>query len=558
MYYLNLDWLKEKPGSLCWSLRIHGWTDPADPAASYVTARKLQTQLHSDASRHQIQKWLAECANHTQCSKQTEVILPTRVIEVAPAIGKPRVLNTAGKKGRYVTLSYCWGGSSHGELIQSNLNEYIQSLKVDALPQTIRDAIEVTKSIAVPYLWVDALCIIQDSDDDKRHEIAMMQQIYKESFITIVAACSEHVGQGFLHTRPIPLELYTIPFRLAESLFGTMSVQDLDEIEYDESSEPINKRAWTLQESLLPCRYLIYSSHTLQWRCKSGVQNFGNSLHIVSYAERNQYSQSLYTLSTQDFDAEQALKRWLRLVTIYSQRSVSLPHDKLNAISAVATEFSSLLGSYIAGVWQLSLLWQLTWVTSSSWNPRAGNTRPKVYRAPSWSWASVDGDLSFEDNLLEADNEEYLYRCNVISCETESKSVQFPFGEVLSGSLKLRGVLKQALFKSATKELVWFTEDDPLSKSKNCHRSPKHAENECDESEGASDLYIGAKGYHDEAGDWPPILVFCFPISAQGKRISKGLLLVELEGDIFKRVGSFEAADKEYFDHLTQREITII
>lgn len=85
-------------------------------------------------------------------------------------------------------LSCTAGAVTHTE---NSTSLYIQYLCLDALPQILRDAIAVTKSISVPYLWVDALCIIQDSDDDKSHEMSMMERVYRDSLVTIVAANSE-------------------------------------------------------------------------------------------------------------------------------------------------------------------------------------------------------------------------------------------------------------------------------------------------------------------------------------------------------------------------------
>lgn len=91
-----------------------------------------------------------------------------------------------------------------------------------------------------------------------------MEKVYRDSLVTIVAASSEGATQGFLQPREMPMPFFNIPFRLSEGQSGTMPVQNLDEREYEESEEPIHKRAWTLQESMLAHRYLIYSSHTLQ------------------------------------------------------------------------------------------------------------------------------------------------------------------------------------------------------------------------------------------------------------------------------------------------------
>jgi hypothetical protein len=88
---------------------------------------------------------------------------------------------------------------------------------VGELPQTLRDAIAVTKSVSIPYLWVDALCILQDSEEDESHEISMMERIYRNSFLTIVAVNSEEVTQGFLQPRKMPVELFILPFRVSEN-----------------------------------------------------------------------------------------------------------------------------------------------------------------------------------------------------------------------------------------------------------------------------------------------------------------------------------------------------
>jgi hypothetical protein len=234
-------------------------------------------------------------------------------------------------------------------------------------------------------------------------------------------------------------------------------VQELDEREYQQSEEHINKRAWTLQESILAHRYLIYSPHTLQWHCNAGVRNFGDSLHLLRYIDDGQNSLSLYILNKPASDLEGELKRWMRLVGVYSTRSSSLSRDKLNAIAAVAQGFSPLLSSgYFAGLWPSSILWQLIWVPRCSWVSETGNTRPQVYRAPSWSWASVDGPLTWGISFPELDSKFYFYRCGFISCQIELKSADNPSGEVLAGSLKIRGVLRQAWWNPSGKPQEHF------------------------------------------------------------------------------------------------------
>ncbi|ORY19543.1 hypothetical protein BCR34DRAFT_582246 [Clohesyomyces aquaticus] len=107
---------------------------------------------------------------------------------------------------------------------------------MDDLPQTVKGAVFVAKAISVEYLWIDALCVLQDSPEDKAQEIARMAQIYHQSLVTIVAASSEDMTHGFLQPRlerspflrleydlPLAREKEPIiPFRVAQGTFGSV------------------------------------------------------------------------------------------------------------------------------------------------------------------------------------------------------------------------------------------------------------------------------------------------------------------------------------------------
>ncbi|KAH8805109.1 heterokaryon incompatibility protein-domain-containing protein [Xylogone sp. PMI_703] len=540
-FIIVMHYLRER--GLGWNLDLYAFTNDKDNAARFVTARQLQPEVNTDAAQKQIKSWLAECSHHDSCPAQPESILPTRVIEIDPpnSSGKPRLLVSEGKRGKYVALSYCWGTNPYGSLGLSNLEEYTKHLDLEKLPQTLRDAITITKSISIPYLWVDSLCILQDSEFDKQHEISMMKTIYENSFVTIVAASSESVTHGFLQTRRKPLE---------------------SDVEYDESLEPINKRAWTLQEQLMSHRYLIYASNTLQWRCKVGVRNLGDSLHIDPYSVENRYSETFSALAKSTAGQETELKRWLRIVHIYSWRLASHSCDKLNAIAGIAMEFSYMLGpGYYAGLWKFSLLWQLTWSTLNWYQSPYLITRPTVYRAPSWSWASVDGRISYDKaGLLDDDNQQFLYRCETISCETELKSPDFLFGEITAASLKIKAVLRQAWFNPAieTWNVLWLAEDDKtLGAAEALHLANLRQDNPEDANIEKCYAYTFT-GQYDVSGGWGAILVSCLPIAAFEERISIGLLLVQTDGGTFRRIGSFRNARRNDFGHLQENIITII
>lgn len=120
---------------------------------------------------------------------------------------------------------------------------------------------------------------------------------------------------------------------------------------------------------------------------------------------------------------------WHRLVGTYSRRSLSYPADKLPAISAVAAEFSKLANdTYLAGLWRSNLLRDLLWTT-----PDPAVHHPKIWRAPTWSWASVNEAIIYK--RLTQDSATIL--AQVIDVEVVPLTEVAPFGEVERGTLVL-------------------------------------------------------------------------------------------------------------------------
>ncbi|ORY16704.1 hypothetical protein BCR34DRAFT_556454 [Clohesyomyces aquaticus] len=288
--------------------------------------------------------------------------------------------------------------------------------------------------------------ILQDSDDDKYREISMMQRIYEGAYISIVAASSSSAAQRLLQPRKGTGKLYPIPFRLSPDNFGTIFVQNVKDVFHDESNEPISKRAWTLQEQLKSRRQIIYSSHTLQWRCNSGMRNLGDSL--CTFDRSNSLLRRLHEISQAAPNIQSGIQRWNSIADVYSGRTASLPCDKLNAISSMADSFSKSLSSqYYAGLWHHDLLQSLLRSTSR------GNSRLKVYRVPSWSWTSIDGPVFHPSGYP-------LFRCELVDCNVQLKSAKLPFCEVTSGSLKIKAVMRKAWFWPAKHNLSLVAEDN--------------------------------------------------------------------------------------------------
>ncbi|KAF2095515.1 HET-domain-containing protein [Rhizodiscina lignyota] len=543
-------------------------------ASGYVTARPLQTDVDSEAARMQLRAWSEECKGHEYCSaSRRDSILPTRVIEVCPPGRQhPRLVESGNSRGVYATLSYCWGKSPFPTLTRSNYAKFMEELDPLTLPPTIRHAISTTRNLSIPYLWIDALCTIQDSEEDKIREIAFMRHNYASSALTIVAASAKSVFEGFLHPRVHSEPFHTIPVRIRPGVFGTMSVNELDAACYDEWLEPLAKRAWTMQEQLLAQRTLTFTTHTMMWRCHAGTRNFGDSLYFphdldAGYNDDNdKYSLNLHSLLLSEEEAR-----------VRRDKALSFDRDKLNALAGIASHpsFSRALGpGYFAGLWQYGLARQLTWHTSRWHRTQPENEpfifyRPVRYRAPSWSWASLEGgvihfNFSFDDEYEAAPD----VICDIIDCSTTLRSPE----------------LNPTWFNPSTSNIFLF----PVSASVGSRTTLPYNEEVITIAEASTrhiedfiakypDVDLGDEpeaaygtdsrnmcGTYDETGDHNVVVVLCAAIT-QGKEGDdgvEGLLLLPSEvngqNNIYRRIGLFERGRNECFQNETKTEISII
>jgi len=118
------------------------------------------------------------------------------------------------QKEPYAALSYIWGKPQTYRLLMSNIDEFKNRINSKDLPLTIMDAVKCAHELGLRYLWVDGLCIIQDSQEDKAKEIGRKSSIYQNAHITISAAMAKSCDEGFLGTRELVENLPKMSFKL--------------------------------------------------------------------------------------------------------------------------------------------------------------------------------------------------------------------------------------------------------------------------------------------------------------------------------------------------------
>ena len=409
-----------------------------DPAAAYVSGRAPILDVGSPRALSLALQSINDCIHaHRECSIGSSTLpsMPTRVIDCEDS-HNPHLATTDGVHERYAALSYVWGEPQPHMTTTRNIAKYMHSIDVAHLPRTILDAIQVVVGLGLRYLWVDTLCIIQDSTEDRDHEVAQMQHIYRDAYITIIAAIASKVSEGFLHARPATLTAHdaNLPFALPGGTgFGTLWANNLETATaYDRWDEPTSRRGWCFQEYLLSPRALIFASHTLHYHCQRSTTCVGGACHPSWIGKKNE-GRDLRLPTPAQAPADVAAL-WREILEGYTMTDITIPDDRLSAIAGVAEVFHAAFRTpYLAGLWRAHLLDQVTWRVRT--NFEAPRRRPLGYRAPSWSWAAADDRVLLENHYGIAD---VHYDAEVLQCTTVLKNDQLPFGQVTDGILVIR------------------------------------------------------------------------------------------------------------------------
>lgn len=321
---------------------------------------------------------------------------------------------------------------------------------MSSLHQTFQDAVKVALFLGVSFIWIDCLCIYQDSNDDWIQEASLMGKVYENGLCNISATEAKDSKGGLCvgRTAKIHQDCYVYsewedvenkqwrimaaPFLLSWLLEG-----------------PALYRGWIVQERILAPRVLHFGPRQLYWECQNfdACETFVDgvpSKHITSESNRG------IPFKKSRFDAVQSpskiglsdtrsiLGAWRQIVNMYAECQLTREEDKLVAISGLAKTVQAALGGtpYYAGLFETSLLASLCWGTFLG-----TGKRPTQYRAPTWSWASIDGRiLDWGCRGTDRQRSFELELASVVDVSVEPCTTDLT-GQVEGGYIRLRGYL---------------------------------------------------------------------------------------------------------------------
>lgn len=281
-------------------------------------------------------------------------------------------------------------------MINSQLASFQKAIDVDSLPKNFIDALTITRRLGFQYLWIDALCIIQDDAEDWAGESPKMASIYGQAALMISATAAENCHSGILNDRHVH---YSPALGRKKNRYLR---QHLLRWDWDIQYSPLASRGWAAQERILAPRIIHFTGRQLIWECASewhyeasGIVDKQRGSGQIRQRYRKEVVQPMVTKAlenerkdetNQDDERQREdrkqqqsdrdgshdgtethkligrLEVWHQCVDEFSKRSLTVPSDKLPAIAGLAAVINDgTVEEYLAGIWSKNIGFGLAW-----------------------------------------------------------------------------------------------------------------------------------------------------------------------------------------------------
>jgi hypothetical protein len=451
--------------------------------------RREYQDLDSEEFTAKLKGWISACDKHHGCNFQS-CLLPRRVLYLGD--DSIKLIESRGEHGKYVALSHCWGEHQTLTTTMENLEMHMAGIEFERLGKTFQDVVTLTRRLGISYLWIDSLCIVQNWQLDWERESAAMASVFKNAYLTVAATkaangnvplfqplentpyiLKERISGWWLLdsgtstpsetrfrqiTHPKLWQPYGIPPNPPRSgvpgYFWMALEPDHDGFLFRsrrvprqlvEMHLPLFSRAWTLQELVLSPKILHFGPSEVYWECGKGLfcecPNYNHRRQGRWESPLKKSARSLYINALTGPNEHEFYTAWHSLVQEYSRLWLTVEDDRLPALSGIAKSNPS---KYLAGIWEEHLPQDLYWRPAPSED--ASVRRPLQYRAPTISWASVEGPVDYflwrPVVDLDEDVHRRLRQGHVVATLTEAnlicKGVD-PHGAVRGGAVTFYG-----------------------------------------------------------------------------------------------------------------------
>ncbi|KAI9154898.1 putative protein of unknown function with het domain [Paramyrothecium foliicola] len=353
---------------------------------------------------------------------------PTRLIDLGPSqasnikIINPKSMRSHSRQKKpplhYAALSYCWGPPADAvkqpRLLANNISRLGQSFDAGDMSPVMEDAALVCKKFDIRYLWIDALCIIQDSKTDWEEQSQQMAQVYENSYLTICAAASSSCLEGFLTSRPrLPEFQYISPiYSGATGSFclrplsgydsksqSPLSIVTKSPFRQDLEASSWNTRGWVFQEKAMSATKLFFGRTMIHLQLMDWIlSENGYTEATRSIGESDQpWSGDLASVLAPEIGLR-IYELWQIVVSHFRRLQWTDPRDLFPGLSGIAFKFYQLThDDYLAGHWINDLGCSLIWTPGTQDHTLGFESLeqlveylavPNIQNTPSWSWAS--------------------------------------------------------------------------------------------------------------------------------------------------------------------------
>ena len=365
------------------------------------TSHEADDRLLSEHNIRRAKKWMHDCVTtHLSCSSAE--LLPLWVIEISQD-RSARLVRGNGRIARYAALSYKWGTTPKFALQSSDQTLLEHGIPLKRLPTTFLDALKVSYDLGYSYLWIDALCITQDSKIELEDQVAAMQTIFSKSDLTLFAVAGINADAGLdcsrdaITARPVRVELKIQTMPTMPCSGKTVFIQG-PLLGVETENQPLFPRGWVYQEQVLSRRSLTFTDSQIEWQCPSNCLSERDPRGLASH-KRGIDDARMRMKEVRDFVhpyRKNAVAKWMNKTLYcalqeYSKRQLTFPSDVIPAISGLLFVYAECFDVNVEGGLRSDDVRGFLWYI-----PYFSKRAKTVADIPTWSWTSHFGhDVRF-------------------------------------------------------------------------------------------------------------------------------------------------------------------